>query len=109
MFLSMFSLLFGFMLGLEFPLYVVAYPLIYAAMGALLGGKNPHWLRTALLLCLLPFLYWAVLMPIQHGLDFQAGGFEGNTAMLFVMLATVLLTALAGYAAARRRSKAMMP
>lgn len=107
MFLSMFSLFFGFMLGLEFPLYVVAYPLIYAAMGALLGMKNPHWLSTAFLLCLLPLLYWVVLQPLKHGLDFQTGGWEGHTAMLFVMLATFLLTALAGYAAARRAGRAL--
>jgi hypothetical protein len=102
--LCLFSMFFGYMLKVEFPMQVIAYPVIFAAMGALLGMKNPHWLTTALMLCLLPFLYWVVIPLFNSGgPEYQIGRFDGGIVMIFVILTTFLLTALAGYGAARRQ------
>jgi hypothetical protein len=74
-------------------------------MGALLGMKNPHWITTALMLCLLPFLYWIVLPLFNRGgSEYQIGRFDGGIVMIFVILATFLLTALGGYWTVRRQS-----
>ncbi len=105
MFLYLFSMFIGYQLGLKFPLYIVAYPLIYAAMGALLALNNPHWLSTAIILCLLPVFYGVVIQLFQPGPDYQEGRSDGETVMLFVMIGTFLATALSGYLTARIRGR----
>ena len=86
----------GFGLGLKFPLYFVASPGVYSLIVFFLTGSNTKfWFTNAIFICVIPFIYWYLLMWDDGKLHWSnAIKFTNSSGMLIIMPFTFLVAIL---------------
>ena len=96
--------------GINFMAYVIVYPLIYPLLAILLTLFAPRsWLTNAIFLCLIPFLYWYVLLWSDGRLNAASFSWYQSSGMSLIILLALGLSALAAFAASKLRRPTPSP
>ena len=98
-------ILLGFGLGIQIPLYFLAYPVVYAALAFLLTKSNPAWwLSNVICILVIPFLYWYWLLwdidkfGVKEAVSFQDAG-----GMLVILPVTFVIALMISRAVGRTK------
>ena len=86
-------ILVGFGSGIKFPLYFLAYPLVYFLIAFFLTKKNSNWwLSNSICICLIPFIYWYLLLRSDGKIHWKdAQNFKDSSSMLLILPFTFLI------------------
>jgi hypothetical protein len=86
-------ILVGFGLGIKYPLYFIAYPIVYALIAFLLTRRSPDWwLSNVICICLIPFIYWYLLLWNDGKFHFaNAIAFRDSSGMLLILPFTLIV------------------
>jgi hypothetical protein len=108
MFICHIFILVGFGCGIQYPIYIVTYPIIYPLLAAILVWGNPKpWATDAVLVLVLPFVYWYLLLWSDGKFNLEAAlKWRESSGMLLIMLATIAVTIALSFVISRRRKKA---
>jgi hypothetical protein len=95
MLISHVLILLGFASGISFPLYFFAYPIVYSIIVFLLTRRNPEWWFSNVIgICLIPFLYWFILLSTEGKLHWtDAINITDSSGMLLILPVTFLISA----------------
>lgn len=105
MFIVLFPMFFGFRMQSSIPVYVLAYPVVFMLIAALLSYNREQWLQDGLLICLIPVLYWMVLLPFKGNLDWSSFDYSNQSTVMFVLMPIVILLVLVTGFLVRRNRK----
>jgi 4-amino-4-deoxy-L-arabinose transferase-like glycosyltransferase len=104
MFVCHFLILLAFGSGVRFPIYLFTYPIVYPIIAILLTiTKRELWLSNGLLICILPFLYWYLLLWSDGKINLKSFSFLKDTGMLAIMPVTALLSCFMSYFVGKRK------
>jgi|ERR1035437_66250 hypothetical protein len=95
MFIAHIIILLGFGSGIRFPLYFLAYPIVYSLIVFLLTRRNPKWwFSNVICICLIPFIYWYVLLWNDGKIHWtDAINVTDSSGMLLILPFTFLIAA----------------
>ena len=86
--------------------YLIVYPIIYPGLAVVLTIVNPRlWLTNALFLCIIPALYWYVLLWMDGRLNLRDFSLLESSGMSVIILAALGLSMGPGFVASKRGSK----
>jgi len=98
MFVCHIFILIAFGVGVRFPIYVVAYPIVYPALAMLLTNtKREFWFSDGLLICIIPFLYWYLLLWSDNKINYESFKLLEDTGLLLIMPLTAIFSFLMTY------------
>ena len=98
MFVCHIFILIAFGIGVRFPIYVFAYPIVYSALATLLTiTKRELWFSDGLLICIIPFLYWYLLLWSDNKINYESFNLLKDTGLLLIMPFTAILSFLVSY------------
>jgi hypothetical protein len=104
MFICHFGLFLCQQAGIEFVAYVIVYPMVYAGLAIVLTLLGPHlWLSNVLFLCVIPFLYWYLLLASDDKLNLRSFSFFESSGMSVIILLTAGVSALCALAVSKVR------
>ena len=108
MFVVHIIILLGFGFGIMFPLYFIAYPIVYALLAFFLTRRSSNrWLSTITCICLIPFVYWYVLLWSDgkfHWAD--AIKLTESSGMLLILPFTFIVSAFTSLTRFKRKKNA---
>jgi len=106
MFLCHFGLFLGMAAGMDFPPYVIAYPIVYAILAIVLALLKPGlWLTDALFLCLVPFVYWYSLLISDGKFSVTNFSLRESSGMWLTMLISVGVSLLCAFAVSKDKTQ----
>ena len=99
MLISHVIVLLGFASGMRFPLYFFAYPIVYSVMAYLLTRRNPEWwFSNAVSICLIPFIYWFVLLGTEGKISWSdAINVTDSSGTLLILPITLIISTFVSY------------
>jgi hypothetical protein len=90
--------------GIEFMAYVIVYPVVYAVLAVILTLLGPRlWLSNALYLCVIPVLYWFILLASDGKLNWSSFSFVESSGMSVIIVLTAGVSALAAFAVSKAK------
>lgn len=103
MFICHIFILIGFGVGIGYPIYVFAYPVVYLLIGIILAMRKPKlWLSDAIFINILPLLYWCALLWSDGKMNEQATlSLRESSGMLLIMPFTLALTCAVSFATSK--------
>ena len=89
-------ILIGFGSGIKIPLYLLAYPIVYSSLVFVLTRrKTDWWFSNVVSICLIPFLYWYLLLWSDGKINWtDAINFKDSSSMLLIIPFTFLIATL---------------
>jgi hypothetical protein len=92
-------ILLGFGLNIKYPLYFIAYPIVYTLIAFLLTKRSPDWwLTNVICICLIPFIYWYLLIWNYGKFHFaNAIEFRDSSGMLLILPFTLIAAAFISF------------
>jgi hypothetical protein len=104
MFICHFGLFLCHVAGIEFVAYVIVYPMVYSGLAIVLTLPGPRlWLSNALYLCVIPFLYWYLLLASDGKLNWRSFSFFESSGMSVIIVLTAGVSALAAFAVSKAK------
>ena len=105
MFMAHIIILIGFGLGIKYPLYFIAYPIVYALIAFLLTRRRPdRWFSDVLCICLIPFIYWYTLLWNDGKFNFvNAIKFRDSSGMVLILPFTLIAAAFISFFAFKHK------
>jgi len=105
MIVSHIIVLLGFGAGVHFPIYIVAYPIVYSVTALILSQSNPRlWLSDAALVCTIPFLYWYLLLWSDGKMHVEAAlNIRESSGMLLIMPLSLGLACFAAFIVSKHK------
>jgi hypothetical protein len=109
MFICHIFILLGFGSGVQFPIYIFTYPVVYPLIAIILTRLNPRlWLTNAILANALPFIYWYLLLWSDGKMNIQGAlNLRESSGMLLIMPVTLGLACITAFAASRLRGSTL--
>ena len=91
MFICHIIILSGFGAGIQYPIYVFAYPIVHPLIAATLTWNSAKlWVSNAIAVCVLPFLYWYLLLWSDGKISLEdTVNWRASSGMLLIMPLTV--------------------
>jgi len=89
--------------GVEYPIYMFTYPIVYPVIAIILTLRNSKaWLSSSLLLSALPFLYWFSLLWSEGKMNIQSAlKLNQSSGMILIMPITLGIACLASFATSK--------
>ena len=105
MFVCHIIILIAFGSGFKFPIYIFAYPIVYPTLAILLTiNKRELWFSDGLLICMIPFLYWYLLLWSDNKINFESFDLFEDSGLLIILPFTAILSFLMSYYFGKRKN-----
>lgn len=99
-------ILFSAGLGINFPIYVIIYPVVFFLFSFFLNNTNPrNWVLNSLLICLFPVLYWVWILWSENQLQLNKISLYSDNGIIIVLLITIIFSLSAGMLIIRSQRK----
>lgn len=90
-------ILFAYAIGINLPVYIAIYPITYFFLSLFVNSKlsNNYFLNSTIL-CVIPFVYWYVLILFGGNFDIDNFSFSSSQGMIIILPLTLFFSLLAG-------------
>ena len=99
-------ILFSAGLGINFPIYVIIYPVVFFLFSFFLNNTNPrNWILNSLLICLFPILFWVWILWSENQLQPDKISLYSDNGIIIVLLISIIFSVSAGMLIIRSQRK----
>ena len=102
MFFAHLIVLMGYGIGLEYPIYLAAYPLVYSIIIFIVNYKHREkWFMNICLVFIMPVIYWYSLLAYDNKLNWNdAINYKDSSGMLLILPFSILIVLFVSMATA---------